>query len=105
MIQFLKERPRNKPRSFPKKYLRLLRFVLTGALVEDLHHGGDTDDDVDNPFNHRPCSQEQIYNVEIHAEESAETDETPVESTDKHECPRKFTDGTHVAHKEEKGGK
>jgi len=38
-------------------------------------------EDIDDPFHHRPCSEDHVNDVPIAAHESAETDQAPVKAS------------------------
>jgi hypothetical protein len=84
------------------------------ALVDDLIDASEADENVHNPFDLRPVAEEEVHDVQVHAEEPAESDETPVESADDDENRSGRTEGTHTFHhrmmgeeveKKESGGK
>ncbi len=60
-------------------------------VVEDLIHGGNADEYIDQSLHHRPAAQEHCDDIPAAAKEPAKTDEEPVEATDDEEDP-----GDHV---------
>lgn len=67
------------------------------AEVQGLHEGGQSHEDIDDPFDRGPCAEEEVYDVQVLADESADTDETPVESSYENEDPADATDGAAFA--------
>jgi hypothetical protein len=50
--------------------------------VDQFHHAGSTDKDVDDPLNHRPSAEDQVHDVEVRTCKAADADESPVKGTD-----------------------
>ena len=83
----------------------LLLAALAG--VDSLEDSAHADEDVDDPFDCRPCSEEHMDDVEVFADESADADETPVDSSNENEKTGDFADAarlTLIHHKEEGEG-
>jgi hypothetical protein len=77
--------------------------VVAGTLVEQLVDGRQTNEDVNDPLNGGPAAKQQVHNVQVHAKEAAESDETPVNGTNKYQGKGNRADRTHVLHHREDG--
>jgi len=73
------------------------------VLPEEHEESCNPDCDIDCPFDLWPSPEEELDHVPISLEEVAETDQTPVESTngDKNECGT--TDGAAILHHRNRG--
>jgi len=71
-------------------------FLLFAALagVGCFEHCAHADEDVDDPFDRRPCSEEHVDDVEFFTDKAADADEAPVDSSDEDEKTGDFADAT-----------
>jgi len=60
-------------------YIYLFRAL---SALNKLHNGGSTDENVYNPFNLWPCAKSHVNNVQVLTKKAADTNETPVKSSD-----------------------
>jgi hypothetical protein len=79
--------------------------VVAAALVKQFVDSGKSDEDVDDPFNCGPSAEDQVHDVQVHTEETAEADESPVKGADKDKNKSCAADTAHILHhmKGEKG--
>lgn len=56
------------------------------AAHDELVHAGETDEDIDDRFDHRPLAEKHVHQVPVSvAHEMTETDEAPVQGSDDNE--------------------